>query len=850
MKTSNYLIGFAALASLTLVGCSDNDYVGADPNISPENQTNGEIVFAANSPKLTRADIVGGTAAGMLGNTFVVEGTKGSEETNSPSINVVFDNYVVKYGANTAGNTESNTNNWEYVGQTHDAIGTNTTTQINRTINEQTIKYWDQSTEQYDFIAYSTGNKTMVAGSTKDEESKLDDSEISVTKIATGATLSTNAYRFIGTSVEALSNCYITDITNVPKAKYNNVVTLKFKNITSKVRVGLYETVPGYSVKDVKFYYDDATDIATGPVATSSGLVGGAEKATLFTPSGSSIPQSGTITVRYPHIGSACGPVSPGTNEADYNKASVSVAAGAKSSPYLAFGELTNNYTTAERNEAAGSIYLGRSLPMATFAGESAKNYYTPVLPNTSGENLTLRVDYTLVSTDGSAETIVIHGAKAVVPSTYTQWLNNYAYTYIFKITDNTNGWTSTVTSDPKGLFPITFDAVVKEMVDYDGEQTTVTTVATPSITTYQQGHVYTTNEYAISTGKNIYVQVMDNSITPASLVTTLSGTNSLLYKVSDADASEAEVMDALLKQKAYDSSTGNITGRNSVVLTKNINIDNTVTEIVNGVNDDAISVTAGKAAKINISALDAGTYAYVYDYTTGTKNKVNQYQQIAVTAGTTPVTGYYVLATMPTTSPVTTTDAKADKDYIYLSKTYNGAADPTWTQVTVVNGSTVVTGLYAVAKTSLTEVTASDAKAETGKLYFDVYEENDGKYAVKVIKIVASPTTTAALTASANKVTAPSGTSTITYRENGKAVVLTSPTITITKKGKLSTAEGGFDTWRTDVTGDGAVAAATAATDQATCTNNNDGTYTFTGKVAGIYRVDINGVTIDITVN
>ena len=407
MKTYNYLI--VAFAALAFVGCSDNDFIGGDPNITPENQTNGEITFAANNAKLTRADIVGGTAAGMLGNTFVVEGTKGSEQTNSPSTNVVFDNYVVKYGANTAGTTESNTNNWEYVGQTHDAIGTNTTTQINRTINEQTIKYWDQSTEQYDFIAYSTGNKTMVAGSTKDEESELnvDGSEISVTKIATGTTLSSNAYRFIGTSVEALSNCYITDITNVPKAKYNNVVTLKFKNITSKVRVGLYETVPGYSVKDVKFYYDDATDIATGPEATSSGLAGGAEKATLFTPSGRSIPQSGTITVKYPHIGTTCGPESPGTNEADYNKASVSVAAGDKSSPYLAFGELTNNYTTAERNEAAGSIYLGRSLPMATFAGESAKNYYTPVLPNTSGENLTLRVDYTLVSTDGSAETII-----------------------------------------------------------------------------------------------------------------------------------------------------------------------------------------------------------------------------------------------------------------------------------------------------------------------------------------------------------------------------------------------------------------------------------------------------------
>ena len=211
MKTYNYLI--VAFAALAFVGCSDNDYIGDDPNITPENQTNGEITFVAKDKKLTRADIVGGTAAGMLGNTFVVEGTKGSEAETYPSATVVFDNYVVKYVANTAGTTESNTNNWEYVGQSHDAIGTNNTSQIGRTVSEQTIKYWDYSTNQYDFIAYSTGTKTMVAGSNKDSETKLGDNEVSVTKIAYGEDLENNgvAYSFIGKNVEALSNCYITD---------------------------------------------------------------------------------------------------------------------------------------------------------------------------------------------------------------------------------------------------------------------------------------------------------------------------------------------------------------------------------------------------------------------------------------------------------------------------------------------------------------------------------------------------------------------------------------------------------------------------------------------------------------
>ena len=844
MKTYNYLI--VAFAALALVGCSDNEFIGGDSNITPENQTNGEITFAASNKKLTRADIVGGTAAGMLGNTFVVEGTKGTEQELSPSTTVVFDNYVVKYSANSAGTTESNTNNWEYVSQTHSAIGTNAATQIGRTVDEQTIKYWDYSQTQYDFVAYSTGTKTMVSGTAKDTEEELNAGEISVTKIATGTDLSGTAYRFIGKSVADLSNCYITDITNVPKAQYNNVVTLKFKNITSKVRVGLYETVPGYSVRNVQFYYNDATTIQTGPVAASSGLTGGAANATLYTPEGEVIPQSGTITVKYPHIGTTYGPA-PGSNEADYNKASVTVTKGDEETPYLAFGTLTNNYTTPERNEDAGSIYLGRSLPMATFAGESAANYYTPVLPNTSGQPLTLRVDYTLVSTDGSDEEITIHGAKAVVPSTYTNWLNNYAYTYIFKITDNTNGWSSIVDGDPAGLFPITFDAVVKEMVEYDGEQTTVTTVATPSITTYQQGHVYTTDEYATATGNNIYVQVMDNESAPANLVTGLTDANSLLYKITknsaDYKASEAEVMDALLKQ--WTVTGDNIKGRNSVELAKQTNIDNTVTQIVNGVNDDPITVGTGSAAEIDITGLTPGTYAYVYDYTDGSKTVVAQYQQIDVEVGATAVTNYYKLTTMPTT-PVTTEGAKAEAANIYLSKTYNGGADPTWTQVTVVNGKTVVTGLYAVAKTSLVKVDDTSEKAADGNLYFDVYNENNGKYAVKVIKIVADAAT-AALTASANSI-AVNGTSVITYRENGNAKYISSPDPIITKKGKLTAAAGGFDTWNTSGD-DVATPAATATSDQATIVNNNDGTYTFTGKVAGTYRININGQLVEITV-
>ena len=109
---------FVALAALALASCSDDTFVGENsPNLGSANG-DGSIQFSSNLPNATRTgEFIGATAAEKLGSMFVVEGTKGSEQTNSPSTDVVFDNYLVGYGYNTAGTTESNTNNWEYVGK-------------------------------------------------------------------------------------------------------------------------------------------------------------------------------------------------------------------------------------------------------------------------------------------------------------------------------------------------------------------------------------------------------------------------------------------------------------------------------------------------------------------------------------------------------------------------------------------------------------------------------------------------------------------------------------------------------------------------------------------------------------
>ena len=51
-----------------------------------------------------------------------------------------------------------------------------------------------------------------------------------------------------------------TSIQYQRQTKYNQAVTLTFRNMAAKVRVALYETVPGYSIKNVKFYTAEAAE--------------------------------------------------------------------------------------------------------------------------------------------------------------------------------------------------------------------------------------------------------------------------------------------------------------------------------------------------------------------------------------------------------------------------------------------------------------------------------------------------------------------------------------------------------------------------------------------------------------
>ena len=577
---------FIAASALALASCSSEDFVGTEGG-NVDNGANKAINFAGETGKTTRAgSIKGASAANLLGEKFYVLGTKGTLANNQPTDTKVFDNYQVEWKANTAGTTSDNTNDWRYEGLDITALNKTATTG-----GKQTIKYWDYSQPQYDFIAYSIGKNTLVT----DVSTTLSEGNVYGSSIETPKGTDYKSYTLKGSSITDLQRCYYTDIVTVENTNYGKPVTFTFKNITAKVRVAFYETVPGYTVSDLQFY----TDNTTGKANLSDEAN---QKATLFTTGTDKLTKNGQMDVIYPEVGSS------NKTKAAYNKAFVTVTSQ-ETETSIALGKV--NYAT--------NNVLATSAKTASMAGTLSDSYYTPVLPVAKATPLTIRMNYTLTSEDGSGETIKVYGAKAVIPAAYTAWQPNHAYTYIFKISDNTNGTTST-TTDKEGLFPITFDAVVNDVAENDFTHESITTVSTPSVTTYAWDgtnkkvvKAYNGEVDQYPAGSDIYFSVTTTDTDNKAATKSDLNNKGKLYTLSGTNAdkaTEAEVIDALQVRTSAGTEdlADNVTGRNNLTLTAA-----TTTLPTTIPTEDGKDITVGENTVALLKSSTANTYAYVY---------------------------------------------------------------------------------------------------------------------------------------------------------------------------------------------------------------------------------------------
>ena len=574
----------AAASALALASCSSDDFLGEIQG-NEQNGATSAINFGGDTGKITRASSTGKTAADLLGSNFVVVGFKGNKTDAANNENYAFDHYNVNFNESSANSTLSNLKGWEYVNQDMTVNGAGKSL-AQSGATQQTIKYWDHSGASYDCLAFSMGKK----GSAPKEYA----TPSSVDK----ANLATAAYTLTG-DVNTLSECYISDMkTAVEKENdYGKPVELSFRHPASKVRMALFETVPGYVISDVKFY--DATN--TTPT-TDGTLIG-------------TFNNSGTLTVYFPTTGIV------NKDNKDYNKAHVkftaSTAAGETATlSSKGFGAVKYG-NQDEGTILEGNKYLSQNAAKPSYCGDGYQN----VLPSEGAASaITLRIDYKLTSVDGSKETINVKGATATVPAEYTEWKSGFAYTYIFKISQDTNGSTG---GSSTGLTAISFDAVVVDD-EANGFQETITTVSDNSITTYgYKDNKVTTggNEYA--DGSDIYATVY---VPAAGETAARTDAPQKLYTVTlEADATqtinEASVANALVNgtNNATDK-TWTVKDENGkkMVVTGTTGVATIVTEVPAGLDYTPLKVKALKWTGV-VTATATETY-YAVEYDNGTK--------------------------------------------------------------------------------------------------------------------------------------------------------------------------------------------------------------------------------------
>ena len=611
----------SAIAAMALASCSSDDFLGDAQGNTPSASSNKAISFRGDAGKITRVDndLTDANAATALGNNFVVVGYKytGTESTKS----LVFDHYNVNYVTNTANTTASNTKNWEYVNQALKVKGIESDGKLaGNNVTSQTIKYWDNSASSYDFLAFSMGKGNTTSGNT---------TYATPTKVNWDK-LSSEAYSFSG-DLSTLGECYFSDITTVKKGEKgfgSDAVKMTFRHATSKIRIALYETVPGYVISDVKFHNN----------AYSNGnYTEGSEEGQLY----GKFYNQGKITVFFPKTGSE------NKSDPNYNKASVKVTTVNSSEDSntpqdisKSFGKV--NYGNQKEDAiVAGTTYLSQSAASPSYCGTSP-DYYQNVLPadEDNSHPASIRIDYKLTATDGSGEVINVKNATATIPAAYTAWKSGYAYTYVFQISKNTNGTTGTPGSDDAGLTAISFDAVVAKDETL-GNQETNTNVAECSITTYGvKDNKVTTNadEYPAEADiyATAYIPEHSCSVTEEKDKGEFRAPNNLYTVTLDDGAAqtinETSVLNTIMngtKTPTDNPTSWTVTDANKKKLT--------VTKVTSGTESVTEVPTEDSSKKLKVNALKwkgTASTTYFVEYNTSCTKKA--YKIVKVAASTT----------------------------------------------------------------------------------------------------------------------------------------------------------------------------------------------------------------------
>lgn len=386
---------------------------------------------------------------------------------------------------------------------------------------KQYLKYWDKSATHTCFYAYAP----YVGTDTDDERVTYVD----------GADVEQNGDTYVlkipnGTLVAGYDDPtkfeYMYAAKKVLAADYGHDVSLDFKRLVAKVNIKFWEDIPGYKVRIIDLKegaYEGvqatpsikkSSDTDTDPKPSESGEYGsyGYRYGTYYKTNG--------VKIQFDQNNNLAATIK------QYNGARVTES----EKQNLRFAVPTDAKIGEARAFASASATDYYAIPKGSndkvLADNTTKFAEASTEPNSdlAKTGFTFHVSYELTAEDTN-ERIIVQDATVHVPCDKCNWKANTHYTYIFKITKNSNGSTDTdPTIDPddpdvptvQSLYPIVFDnCTVMDWDEVEGDWTitdgTSLTYHNIALTDESSSPAVPCYSITYGTAKNLTVKINDN---------------------------------------------------------------------------------------------------------------------------------------------------------------------------------------------------------------------------------------------------------------------------------------------------------------------------------------------------
>lgn len=489
---------FAACLT-TLASCMDTDFFDANTA-----EKSGPINFVMQNKNMTRS-YTDMQKAGHY--NFGVFAYKSTDKVNNIMADYLVGYYDTEkgYGTQTGSTfgdqagTFDGQSYWMYEGMghaeyngTYAGVTVTPGSKFASNVDKQYLRYWDDAADYTTFYAYAPYTNSTATSKTV---TYVDGQEVGTSTDKYVMTIPNGTIKHGYDKADEFEYMYAWN--KVAKGSYGHDVPLQFHRLNAKVNIKFWEDIAGYSVRIINLNPTYSVSAVPAIKDDASGKYG-YKLGKIYSENGAKI-QFDTENAT---------PAAPTMKQYEGTTVSAPIKFSAPTAAQI-------GTTRVEATPSATTYYAIPKGSADDVLEDGADTYADTkaVDADLANTGLTFHVSYELISTTG--EVITVKDATVFVPTDYTNWKANTHYTYIFKITKNSNGTTEKdPTIDPTdpevptepSLYPIVFDNCT--VVDWD-ESESEHVITNGTSLSY---HNITLSQYSVTTGAatDIAVSIAD----------------------------------------------------------------------------------------------------------------------------------------------------------------------------------------------------------------------------------------------------------------------------------------------------------------------------------------------------